>query len=153
MMPKSFEDPKSGTLVVNTIPANHTAFPVRRVFMITGKKHRLRGDHAHKTCWQLLMIISGSWQIQLETLKGSTFQDTNPPQMEMFIIEPGTWTKLIPLSDDAQILVMCDKDYDEADYVRDYEEYKKMQLPELTEPIKAQFKTHYYHPEQETPNP
>ena len=33
---------------------------VKRVFILYGKKNKIRGNHAHKLCSQLLLCVSGS---------------------------------------------------------------------------------------------
>ena len=126
MLLKTIEDDR-GSLVVNSIPSHLPAFPVRRFFLINGKTGIPRGNHAHRTCWQILIIISGNWKISLQTLNGINITDSGHKPAELTIVEPNTWAEIEPLSDDAQMLVLCDKEYDEADYIRDHDQFLQLQ--------------------------
>ena len=41
------------------------------------------------------------------------------------LIGPGVWRVMRNFSSDCVLLVLADQHYDEADYIRDYEEFKK----------------------------
>lgn len=122
---KIFTDHR-GTLVVNSIPKHFPSFPVRRFFLITANESKTRGHHAHKTCWQIIIVISGRWRINIDTLGGRKICEHNPTPAEFYVIEPGTWVVMEALSENSQMLVLCDKEYDPEDYIHSREEFEKM---------------------------
>ena len=40
------------------------------------------------------------------------------------MIPPGIWAKQEYLTNDALLIVVCDRDYEAEDYIRDFDEYK-----------------------------
>lgn len=101
-------------------------FAPRRVFWITGvPMGSKRGFHAHKTGNQLLFCLSGSI---LLTLKTHAQEDTIVLSAE----SPGVWMKNMVwgeqtfVTNDALLLVFVSNDFDEGDYLRDFEEFFKL---------------------------
>ena len=45
-------------------------FSVKRIFIINGKKNKIRADHAHLKCSQYLVVIKGSVNVIYENKKG-----------------------------------------------------------------------------------
>ncbi len=115
------EDDRGNLTVVQsegTVP-----FDIQRVFYIYDiPGGEARGAHAHKACHQFLVAASGSFEVVLDdgTEKRTVF--LNRPFMGLHI-PPGIWAAEQEFSSGAVCLVLTSEAYDEADYIRDYQEY------------------------------
>ena len=101
-------------------------FPIKRVYYVFNTKDKVRrGFHAHKKLKQLAIVVKGSCRFLLDdgTEKIEVLLD-NPAQG--LYIESFIWREMFDFSDDCVLMVLADAFYDEADYVRDYEEFTKM---------------------------
>lgn len=83
-----------------------------------------RGGHAHKRLWQMLVATSGSFTVTLDDgSRRQTFLLNHPWQG--LIIRNNTWRTLDDFSSGAVCLVLASEPYDEADYIRDYDDFLK----------------------------
>ncbi|MFV5702404.1 sugar 3,4-ketoisomerase [Flavobacterium sp. XS2P12] len=104
-------------------------FSVKRVFYlydIPGGESR--GAHAHKECHQFLVATSGSFEVLLDD--GLTKRQVllNRPDLGLHI-PPGIWASEINFSSGSICLVLASQEYDENDYLREYQnfiEFKKI---------------------------
>jgi dTDP-4-dehydrorhamnose 3,5-epimerase-like enzyme len=99
-------------------------FIIRRVFTVTAKIGDSRGDHAHKQCVQLLICISGKIRVTCDDGVESNIQILEGLGRGL-LVPAGIWAKQEYLTDGAVLMVLCDRDYEEEDYIRDYEQFKK----------------------------
>jgi dTDP-4-dehydrorhamnose 3,5-epimerase-like enzyme len=100
-------------------------FPVRRVYYIFATKEGVeRGFHAHKALNQVAVAVTGSCEMVLDDgqSKATVLLDSSEKGV---LIGPGMWRVMRNFSSDCVLLVLADQHYDEADYIRDYEEFKK----------------------------
>jgi dTDP-4-dehydrorhamnose 3,5-epimerase-like enzyme len=100
-------------------------FEVRRVYCIFGTKAGVeRGFHAHKTLNQMAVAVTGSCEMVLDDgeCETSVLLDSSEKGV---LIGPGVWHVMRNFSSDCVLLVLADQHYDEADYIRDYEEFKE----------------------------
>lgn len=98
-------------------------FAVKRVFYlydIPGGDSR--GAHAHKTCHQFVVATSGAFEILLDDGKVKRQVMLNRPSHGLHI-PPGIWASEINFSSGAICLVLASHNFDETDYIRDYQEY------------------------------
>ena len=99
-------------------------FDVRRVYYIFATKEGVeRGFHAHKTLNQVAVAVTGSCEIVLDDGATRTTVLMDSSEKGVFI-EPKVWHYMRDFSPDCVLLVLADQHYDEADYIRDYEEFK-----------------------------
>ena len=82
----------------------------------------LRGGHAHRELHQLIVAVSGSFDIILDDGLNKKTVSLNQPYYGLYII-PGIWRELNNFSSGAICLVMASHEYDEHDYIRDYSEF------------------------------
>lgn len=105
---------------------NNSSLPflVKRAYFIYGvDKTITRGAHGHKSLRQLMIAVSGSFDVVLfNGAEERTFQLCNP--REALLLEPGLWRTLSNFSNDAVCLVLASEVYDESDYIRDFDEFK-----------------------------
>lgn len=108
-----------------TVIENDGKFPfeVRRVFYlydIAGGESR--GAHSHYECHQFLIAASGSFEVSLDDGKFKRQVFLNRPDIGLHI-PPGIWASEINFSSGAICLVMASHNFDEDDYIRNYQDF------------------------------
>lgn len=98
-------------------------FEVKRIYFLHNSEGLARGFHAHKNLKQVLILACGSAKIILDNGKARTEFFMNDPTKGL-IIESMEWREIQDISKDALILVLASEYYDEADYIRSYDEFK-----------------------------
>ncbi|MBK6285959.1 MAG: WxcM-like domain-containing protein [Draconibacterium sp.] len=88
-----------------------------------------RGGHAHKQLYQLIVAASGSFDVLLDDGINKKIVKLNRPNYGLLVV-PGLWRELFEFSSGAICLVLTSHKYDEHDYIRDYEQFVKMKLPQ-----------------------
>ena len=100
-------------------------FKIKRVYYmydtVTGVT---RGYHAHKDLQQILICIHGSCKIRLDNgyEKEEVLLD-NP--CEGLYVSNVMWREMFDFSQDAVLMVLASELYDEADYIRNYDDFLK----------------------------
>ena len=98
-------------------------FETKRVYYLYDVPNRAdRGAHAHKELFQLVISISGSFDIELFDGFDKLKYTLNQPDQGLLIV-PGIWRDLNNFSGGGICLVLASHEYDELDYIRDYNEY------------------------------
>ncbi|WP_438012709.1 sugar 3,4-ketoisomerase [Psychrobacter raelei] len=106
---------------MDTIP-----FEVKRVYYIFYTKAGVsRGFHAHHQLQQLAVCVSGKCRMRLDN--GQTKEDVwlDSPSKGLLIGDM-IWREMHDFSEDCVLLVLASEHYDEADYIRDYDEFKQL---------------------------
>lgn len=102
---------------------NNVPFEIKRLYYIFNTKQGVaRGFHAHKQLKQLAVCVSGSCRIILDNGKQKEEIVLDNPEIGL-IIEDLTWREMHDFSADCVLLVLANDFYDEADYIRDYDEF------------------------------
>ncbi|EFB9581730.1 WxcM-like domain-containing protein [Escherichia coli] len=99
-------------------------FEIRRVYYIFDtKKGVVRGYHAHKNLKQLVIAVKGSCRFTLDdgSERVSVFLD-NPAQG--LLVNSLIWREMSDFSEDCVLMVLASNEYDESDYIRDYDAFK-----------------------------
>ena len=110
----------------------HIPFDIRRVYYlydVPGGSDR--GSHAHKNLHQFIVAMSGSFDVLLDDGKEKKRFHLNRSYYGLYIC-PMMWRYLDNFSSGAVCMVLASDHYDEADYIRDYDEFLT-----LTKQIKA----------------
>ena len=95
-------------------------FIVKRIYTIDKCIPNLdRGHHAHKKTRQAIFCLRGSIDLELDNGVIKTTKHLDNPNIGM-LIEPKIWHDMRNISQDALMLVLADKNYDEDDYIRNY---------------------------------
>ncbi len=81
-----------------------------------------RGGHAHRELSQLIVAVGGSFDVVLDDGKVKRTVALNRPYQGLLIV-PGLWRELHNFSSGATCLVLASEKYDEADYIREYEDF------------------------------
>ena len=100
-------------------------FDVKRVYYIYGTKTGVaRGFHAHRKLKQLLIAVSGSVTIKCEYgMEKKEYKLSRPD--EGLMIEGFVWREMHDFSPDCVLMVLADDYYNEEDYIRNYDLFKK----------------------------
>ncbi len=98
-------------------------FDIARVFYLYDiPGGEARGAHAHRTCHQLLIAAHGSFEVLLDDGTTKRTVALNQPNYGLHI-PPGIWAAEQGFSSGAICLVLTSHKYDEADYIRSYDEF------------------------------
>ena len=81
-----------------------------------------RGAHAHRELKQLIVAVSGSFDVTLDDGNVKRTFTLNRPYHGLYVV-PGIWRTLDDFSSGAVCLVLASEKYDASDYIRDYEEF------------------------------
>lgn len=100
-------------------------FEIKRVFYSFNIPDRKsRGAHAHRTCSQVLIAPSGRFVVEVDdSVRKRRYVMDDP--LKGLLVPPGVWASELEFEPGAICLVLASDNYDEADYIRSYEEYKK----------------------------
>jgi len=98
-------------------------FPVRRVYYSTGvRAGYVRGKHAHRSLEQALVCVHGAVRVNLDTGTERTTCILDNPALGLYV-GPMLWHTMTWIHDDSVLLVLASDYYDEADYIRSYEDF------------------------------
>lgn len=104
-------------------------FETKRVYYLYDVPNRAdRGGHAHKALYQLVVAISGSFDIELFDGINSIKYTLNQPDQGLLIV-PGIWRNLNNFSGGGICLVLASDLYKQKDYIRslpDFDNYKQI---------------------------
>ncbi len=99
-------------------------FAIARVYYVYGTTPgTTRGHHAHRALNQLAVAVAGSCTMLLDdgTMKMSVRLDD--PAFGL-TLPPMVWHEMSDFSPDCVLMVLADAAYDEADYIRDYRDFR-----------------------------
>ena len=96
-------------------------FSIARVFVVQGSKGAIRGQHAHKECSQVLVCSNGHIDVVCDDGKKTKNYSLNSPNIGLFI-PPGIWSQQ-SYKESSAATVLCDQKYNEAEYIRIYDEF------------------------------
>ena len=82
-----------------------------------------RGGHAHKVQQELLVALSGSFDVILNDGEATRKVTLNKPNIGL-LIPMGIWRELENFSSGSVCLVLASDEFDERDYIRDYQDFK-----------------------------
>lgn len=128
--PYLIEFPKIGNSVqgyISLSEKDNLPIDVKRVYWTYYTPEDVkRGHHAHHNLEQILFAVSGSVTINIETINGEFFEFIlDRPNIGVFIPVLGWHT--MQYTHNAVQICLANNEYDEVDYIRDYDEFKKLQ--------------------------
>ncbi len=111
-----------GSLAVvekDTIP-----FTVKRVYYLFDVPiDSYRGGHAHKEQESVIIALSGSFEVIVDDGVAQKRIMLNKPTQGLFI-STNIWREIDNFSSGAVCLVLASSNYNEAEYIRDYNDFK-----------------------------
>jgi hypothetical protein len=119
-LPK-IEDPRGNLTFVEGLV--HVPFEIKRVYWIYDVPGGVsRGGHAFREQEEFIIALSGSFDVEVNHGCGSQRVHLNRSYYGLYVPN-GLWRHLDNFSTNSTALVLSSTDYDESDYIRDYEEY------------------------------
>ena len=103
----------------------HVPFDVKRVYYLYDVPGgAARGGHAHKELQQLIIALSGSFDVILDDGYDKRSYTLNRAYQGLYLSNM-VWRELENFTSGAVCLVLASEHYDEADYYRDYQQFKQ----------------------------
>ena len=100
-------------------------FEVKRIFYIYGTKGNVaRGCHANRNSEFLLISINGSCKVKVDDGKTQEHVVLSNPHTALYL-DKMLWKEMYDFSDDCILLVIASTNYEEKEYIRDYDEFLK----------------------------
>ena len=101
----------------------HVPFEIRRVYYLYDVPGGAeRGGHAHKMLHQLIIAMSGSFDIILDDGSGKHRFHLNRSHYGLYVC-PMIWREIDNFSSGSVCMVLASNFYDEEDYYRSYEQF------------------------------
>lgn len=116
----------NGDLTVFPSVSGGVPFPIMRVFTIAGVSRKgRRADHAHRDCTQMLSCLSGSVEVLIRNGRDTVVERLRADGTAL-LIPPMLWNSVVFEGPETVLAVFCDLLYEEADYIRDWDEYVRL---------------------------
>lgn len=114
-------DPRGNLCVAES--NRHVPFAIQRVYYLYDvPSQSTRAGHAHLALHQLLIAVSGSFDVRLHDGRTEETVTLNRPSRGLHI-GPMFWREIDNFSSGAVCLVLASAHYDEADYIRDFDAF------------------------------
>ena len=108
----------------------HVPFDIKRVYYLYDVPGGAeRGGHAHKDLHQLIVAMSGSFDIVLDDGRQKRRFHLNRSYYGLYVC-PMIWREMDNFSSGAVCLVLASNFYAESDYYRDYKDFQKALSPD-----------------------
>lgn len=105
--------------------AEKLPFEIKRVYYIYNtKKDFIRGKHAHRKLQQILFCPKGSCDFILDDGQERQTIRLDRPDKGLYICGP-VWREFTNFTPDCVVMVLASEKYDEAEYIRNYDEFLK----------------------------
>ncbi len=109
---------------LSVIEGNAVPFDLKRVYYLYDiPSGASRGGHSHKEQQELLVALSGSFDVILNDGNQQKTVTLNKPNVGLLIVN-GIWRELENFSSGSVCLVLASDVFKEEDYIRDFAEFK-----------------------------
>ena len=114
-------DPRGNLTFVEA--GRHIPFSIQRVYYLYDVPGGAeRGGHAHRELHQLIIAMSGSFDIHLDDGRSKKSVHMNRSYYGLYVC-PMIWREIDNFSSGAVCMVLASNYYDEVDYYRDYHQF------------------------------
>ena len=122
-LPK-ISDPRGNlTFIEGGLSGGHIPFDINRVYYLYDVPGGAeRGGHAHKGLSQLIIAMSGSFDVVLDDGQEKKRFHLNRSYSGLYVC-PMIWRELDNFSSGSVCLVLASNHYEEGDYYRNYDQY------------------------------
>ena len=119
-IPKVHDERGSLAVIEKTI----VPFSIKRVYYLYDvPSDSYRGGHAHKNQESVIIALSGSFTVLVDDGCEKKEIILNKPNQALFL-PTGIWREIENFSSGSVCLVLASTEFEEADYIRDYEGFK-----------------------------
>lgn len=129
-LPK-IEDPRGNLSIIEQL--KQIPFKIKRAYWIydvPGGKER--GGHAYKENEEFIVALSGSFDVILDDSNNQQKFQLNRSYCGLYVPK-GMWRTMTNFSTNSLALVLSSTEYDESDYVMDYNEYRQWRKDNKTQ--------------------
>ena len=119
-----FKESNGDDLVVVEGQSNVFPFSIMRMFSVRSEIDGIRGRHAHRRCTQLMICTNGVTEIQCDDSIETRKYVLDKANYGL-LIPPRIWAEQKYIKENTVLTVLCDRPFDESDYIRDYKEFLK----------------------------
>ena len=105
---------------------NDIPFDIKRIFYMKDTDiNAIRGKHANRNSNFVLVALSGSIKVKVIDEKNNEKTFTLDNSSYGLYVPKMIWKEMFDFSKDSILMVLSDLYYDEKEYIRNFEEYKK----------------------------
>jgi hypothetical protein len=98
-------------------------FEIKRIFYVSDvPTHQSRGSHAHKKLQEVLIALTGSFDVEIADKTGNAIINLNSKNIGL-LLPPSSWRVVKNYSPGAICLSLCSDELDEDDYLRTWQEF------------------------------
>lgn len=116
-----------GNLIALEGMSDIVPFEIKRVYYsFDTQPGSVRGNHAHKDLKQFVICLSGACTFVCEMPDGSRTEYVLDWPTKGLLVEGMVWREIKNFSKDCVMVVLASEHYNEADYIRDYVDFKKV---------------------------
>ncbi len=122
---------EKGGCLVPLESGRQVPFEIRRVFYLYGlEPGARRGLHAHTQVSEIVICLQGGCCVRLHDGRVQSEVSLHRPEEGLYI-GPWMWTEFHDFTPDCMLLVLCDRPFDRADYISDFEEFcrRRREMP------------------------
>jgi dTDP-4-dehydrorhamnose 3,5-epimerase-like enzyme len=97
----------------------------KRIFFVFNNQNEIRGNHAHRKCYQFMFSLMG----KIKLVCDDGFEKKKimlEPKKNGVLVPPTIWARQEYLGKNNLLGVICNENFEEKDYIRDFEEFKKI---------------------------
>lgn len=122
-LPK-ISDPRGNLTFIES--GQHVPFPIERVYYLYDVPGGAeRGAHAHRSLHQFVVAMSGSFDVILDDGTHNKRFHLSRSYYGLYVC-PMMWRQLDNFSSNAVCMVLASRHYDEADYIRDHDDFRRL---------------------------
>jgi dTDP-4-dehydrorhamnose 3,5-epimerase-like enzyme len=122
-LPK-IEDPRGNLTFIESL--GHIPFEIKRTYWIYDVPGgEIRGSHAYRKLHEFIIALSGSFDVVLDDGREKKIFPLNRSYYGLYV--PNLiWRSLENFSTNALCMILASDEYDEEDYIRDYDVFKSI---------------------------
>ncbi len=109
-----------GEIVVGQAP--DVPFTTARIFTLTAPLGARRGEHAHRRCSQFMLCVHGSVDVLCDDGRQRKTFSLDRSNLAL-CVPPGIWNTVVFTREPSVVVVLCDRPFEEDDYLRSYPEF------------------------------
>ena len=110
---------------ISVAEKNNLPFEPKRIYWTYSiSENTERGSHSHKNLEQILIALNGVIELRIEMVDNKVYDFTlDSPEFGVFI--PKLCWRTMKYSNNAVQICIASMEYDENDYIRNYDDFKK----------------------------